>query len=102
MSEHSTHCKDPHCYGCSCTPDCDYRGEEYGIGSPEVMAAAKLIDSGNLPLNPSAYTSAVFDGFRKAWMREERERIIALLATVTAIHPETLRATIALIKGETE
>lgn len=38
MSEHSTHCKDPHCYGCSCTPDCDYWDEE-----PNVLAERERI-----------------------------------------------------------
>ena len=38
MSEHSTHCRDPHCFGCSCTPDCDYWDEE-----PNVMAERERI-----------------------------------------------------------
>lgn len=31
MSDHATHCKDPHCFGCSCTPDCDYWAEEPNV-----------------------------------------------------------------------
>lgn len=49
MSEHATHCKDPHCYGCSCTPECDYWAEEPNVLTERERIIALLeADMGNI------------------------------------------------------
>lgn len=49
----------------------------------ELLKMAETIDSESLPLDPNAYTLALYDGFFRLWTRygaeAERERIIALI-----------------------
>ena len=83
----------------------------------ELLKMAETIDSESLPLDPNAYTLALYDGFFRLWTRygaeAERERIIALLeaehSEFTYQHQENKRVyiddcsacfAIALIKGD--
>jgi len=97
MSEHSTHCRDPHCYGCTCTPDCDYWDEEQM----------------NDYLDPATLTPETLYRLQaETWEQgatHERDRIIALLeaeAKVISdqfadyIESDFIHAIIELIKGE--
>jgi hypothetical protein len=85
---------------------------------PELLAMAKKIDSGELPLNPNAYALAVYEGYEKLWKRQateaERERVIALLEARRydlasclkdddcAVRADAIEVCISDIKGEIE
>jgi len=80
MTDHATHCKDPHCYGCSCTPDCDY-----WIDEPNVLAERERI---------IAQLQIHYEQMAKVDANDKAPRL----------YPRTdaVAQAIALIKGETE
>lgn len=78
MNNHSTHCKDPGCYGCECTPDCDYWDDE-----PNVLAERERI----IALLETRFKESLIVG-----------SIVAQGEDVTPVI--SLETAIALIKGE--
>jgi hypothetical protein len=74
--------------------------------APEVWEAAGKLDS--LPLNAGMWQMTILEGYRQAWIRKERERIIALLegeCFCDSVNPYQEKFCdacryVALIKGE--